>query len=109
MNEICDEERFSKIIAAALEQVRNGVHDGLFTARGPQEENWGIERQVKKNYGELKGFSYRCCHGRFFVSLSGLLLSIGVLVLLDDHVDGSKWMATSQAHSMLARWCRTYA
>jgi cytochrome P450/NADPH-cytochrome P450 reductase len=46
MNEICDEERFSKIIAAALEQVRNGVHDGLFTARGPQEENWGIAHRV---------------------------------------------------------------
>ncbi|KAF3041836.1 hypothetical protein E8E11_004968 [Didymella keratinophila] len=46
MDEICNEERFSKIIAAALEQVRNGVHDGLFTARGPQEENWGIAHRV---------------------------------------------------------------
>jgi cytochrome P450/NADPH-cytochrome P450 reductase len=46
MDEICNEERFSNIIAAALEQVRNGVHDGLFTARGPQEENWGIAHRV---------------------------------------------------------------
>jgi cytochrome P450/NADPH-cytochrome P450 reductase len=38
MNEICDEKRFQKVIAAALEQVRNGVHDGLFTARGEQEK-----------------------------------------------------------------------
>ena len=41
MNEISDEERFSKVIAAALKEVRNGVHDGLFTAMGPQEKNWG--------------------------------------------------------------------
>ena len=46
MNEICDEERFSKKVAAALEQVRNGVHDGLFTAYGPQEKNWGIAHRV---------------------------------------------------------------
>lgn len=46
MNEICDEERFQKIVIAALEQVRNGVHDGLFTAYGPQEKNWGIAHRV---------------------------------------------------------------
>lgn len=46
MDEVCDEERFSKIIAASLEQVRNGVHDGLFTAKGPQEKNWGIAHRV---------------------------------------------------------------
>ncbi|KAJ4372866.1 hypothetical protein N0V83_003157 [Neocucurbitaria cava] len=46
MDEVCDEERFSKIIAAALDQVRNGVHDGLFTAKGPQEKNWGIAHRV---------------------------------------------------------------
>ncbi|KAF2995803.1 hypothetical protein E8E13_000542 [Curvularia kusanoi] len=46
MNEICDEERFSKTVAAGLKQVRNGVHDGLFTAYGPQEENWGIAHRV---------------------------------------------------------------
>lgn len=41
MNEICDEERFAKVVAASLDQVRNGVHDGLFTAYGPEEKNWG--------------------------------------------------------------------
>jgi cytochrome P450/NADPH-cytochrome P450 reductase len=46
MNEICDEERFTKVIAASLEQVRNGIHDGLFTAYGPQEKNWGIAHRV---------------------------------------------------------------
>jgi cytochrome P450/NADPH-cytochrome P450 reductase len=46
MDEICDEERFSKIVAAALEQVRNGIHDGLFTAYGPHEKNWGIAHRV---------------------------------------------------------------
>lgn len=42
MNEVCDENRFAKIVAAALEEVRNGVHDGLFTAYGPEEPSWGI-------------------------------------------------------------------
>jgi len=46
MNEVCDEERFSKIVAAALEQVRNGVHSGLFTAYGPQEKEWGVAHRV---------------------------------------------------------------
>lgn len=46
MDEVCDEERFSKVVAAALEQVRNGLHDGLFTAYGPQERNWGIAHRV---------------------------------------------------------------
>ncbi|KAH7095469.1 NADPH-cytochrome P450 reductase-like protein [Paraphoma chrysanthemicola] len=46
MDEVCNEERFSKIIAASLEQVRNGVHSGLFTAYGPQEKEWGIAHRV---------------------------------------------------------------
>lgn len=46
MNEICDEERFGKIIAASLGEVRNGVHDGLFTSYGPEEKNWGIAHRV---------------------------------------------------------------
>lgn len=29
MNEVCDEKRFSKHVAAALNEVRNGTHDGL--------------------------------------------------------------------------------
>ncbi|KAF2813329.1 bifunctional P-450/NADPH-P450 reductase [Mytilinidion resinicola] len=46
MNEVCDEKRFSKHIAAALQEVRNGVHDGLFTALGPEERNWGIAHRI---------------------------------------------------------------
>ncbi|PVI05918.1 NADPH-cytochrome P450 reductase-like protein [Periconia macrospinosa] len=46
MNEISDESRFSKVVAAGLKEVRNGAHDGLFTAYGPQEKNWGIAHRV---------------------------------------------------------------
>jgi cytochrome P450/NADPH-cytochrome P450 reductase len=45
-NEVCDEKRFSKIVSAGLNEIRNGVHDGLFTARGPEEKNWGIAHRV---------------------------------------------------------------
>ncbi|KAI1129854.1 bifunctional P-450:NADPH-P450 reductase [Nemania abortiva] len=45
INELCDEKRFTKIPNGVLEQIRNGVHDGLFTAR-PGEENWGIAHRV---------------------------------------------------------------
>lgn len=34
------------MIAAPLRQVRNGIHDGLFTATGPEEPNWGIAHRV---------------------------------------------------------------
>ncbi|KAF2176744.1 NADPH-cytochrome P450 reductase-like protein [Zopfia rhizophila CBS 207.26] len=46
MNEIADENRFSKIVSAALKEVRNGAHDGLFTAHGPEEKNWGIAHRI---------------------------------------------------------------
>ncbi|RMZ69227.1 hypothetical protein GMOD_00003168 [Pyrenophora seminiperda CCB06] len=45
MNEVCDNERFEKQVVASLIQVRNGVHDGLFTAHDG-EENWGIAHRV---------------------------------------------------------------
>lgn len=45
LNEICDEKRFTKIVAGGLEQVRNGVGDGLFTARHG-EENWEVAHRV---------------------------------------------------------------
>ncbi|SPO06415.1 probable bifunctional P-450:NADPH-P450 reductase [Cephalotrichum gorgonifer] len=45
VNEACDEKRFKKTISAALNQVRNGVHDGLFTAHDG-EENWGIAHRI---------------------------------------------------------------
>ncbi|KAF7900145.1 hypothetical protein EAF00_004481 [Botryotinia globosa] len=45
LNEICDEKRFTKTVAGGLEQVRNGVGDGLFTARHG-EENWELAHRV---------------------------------------------------------------
>ncbi|KLU91733.1 hypothetical protein MAPG_10682 [Magnaporthiopsis poae ATCC 64411] len=44
-NEVCDEKRFGKAIHPSLQEVRKGVHDGLFTAH-PGEENWGIAHRV---------------------------------------------------------------
>lgn len=46
MDEVCDESRFTKVIAAVLKQTRNGVGDGLGTAHGPEERNWGIAHRV---------------------------------------------------------------
>lgn len=31
-DELCDESRFSKKVGGALEEIRHGVHNGLFTA-----------------------------------------------------------------------------
>ncbi|KAJ2997809.1 hypothetical protein NUW58_g531 [Xylaria curta] len=45
VDEMCDEKRFAKIPSGVLEEIRNGVHDGLFTAK-PGEENWGIAHRV---------------------------------------------------------------
>ena len=46
LNEVCDETRFVKVIAAILKQARNGVQDGLGTAHGPGERNWGIAHRI---------------------------------------------------------------
>ncbi|KAF5013400.1 hypothetical protein FDECE_588 [Fusarium decemcellulare] len=45
VNETCNEKRFKKCVNSALTQIREGVHDGLFTAR-LGEENWGIAHRV---------------------------------------------------------------
>jgi cytochrome P450 / NADPH-cytochrome P450 reductase len=45
VNEVCNEKRFAKQVAAALEQIRNGTGDGLFTAY-TGEENWGIAHRI---------------------------------------------------------------
>lgn len=42
---MCDETRFEKVIESILGQVRNGVRDGLFTARN-DEPNWGLAHRV---------------------------------------------------------------
>ncbi|KAI9048833.1 hypothetical protein LZ554_007664 [Drepanopeziza brunnea f. sp. 'monogermtubi'] len=45
MDELCDEKRFTKMVSGALEQVRNGVSDGLFTAH-THEHNWEVAHRV---------------------------------------------------------------
>ncbi|OTA99870.1 hypothetical protein M426DRAFT_67006 [Hypoxylon sp. CI-4A] len=45
VDELCDEKRFVKIPKGPLHEIRNGVHDGLFTAR-LEEPNWGIAHRV---------------------------------------------------------------
>ncbi|KAI0075367.1 bifunctional P-450/NADPH-P450 reductase [Panus rudis PR-1116 ss-1] len=46
LNEVSDEKRFKKIIHPVLEQVRNAVTDGLFTAHVPDEPNWFIAHRI---------------------------------------------------------------
>ncbi|KAL1844507.1 hypothetical protein VTK73DRAFT_2395 [Phialemonium thermophilum] len=45
VNEACDEKRFRKGISGVLVEIRNAVHDGLFTAR-IDEPNWGIAHRI---------------------------------------------------------------
>lgn len=45
MNEISNESRFAKLVAAGLNEVRNGTHDGLFTAHNG-EHNWEVAHRV---------------------------------------------------------------
>jgi cytochrome P450/NADPH-cytochrome P450 reductase len=45
MDEVSDEKRFTKMVSGALEQIRNGIKDGLFTAY-PGEHNWEIAHRV---------------------------------------------------------------
>ncbi|CAK7204228.1 hypothetical protein SEUCBS139899_006982 [Sporothrix eucalyptigena] len=46
VNELCDEKRFKKNVGNVLKQVRNGVHDGLFTSYGEEEPNWGKAHRI---------------------------------------------------------------
>ncbi|EMD00975.1 hypothetical protein BAUCODRAFT_566786 [Baudoinia panamericana UAMH 10762] len=45
LNEICDEKRFGKLVSAGLSQLRNGTHDGLFTAQN-DETNWHLAHRI---------------------------------------------------------------
>ncbi|KAH6895217.1 cytochrome P450 [Thelonectria olida] len=45
VNEICDEKRFHKTLKTVLGVVREGVHDGLFTAYD-DEPNWGKAHRI---------------------------------------------------------------
>ncbi|KAI8976616.1 fatty acid hydroxylase [Trametes punicea] len=44
-NELSNEKRFQKTVVGALEQIRNGMGDALFSAY-PGEENWGIAHRL---------------------------------------------------------------
>lgn len=53
MNEICDEKRFTKKVSGALNEIRNAVEDGLFTAHFG-EHNWEIaHRTLVPAFGPL--------------------------------------------------------
>jgi cytochrome P450/NADPH-cytochrome P450 reductase len=45
MDEACDEKRFVKSTNSSLDQVRNGIGDGLFTAYHG-EENWALAHRI---------------------------------------------------------------
>ena len=36
VDEVCNEERFGKVVTQGLKEIRNGTHDGLFTANYPR-------------------------------------------------------------------------
>ncbi|RPD57416.1 bifunctional P-450/NADPH-P450 reductase [Lentinus tigrinus ALCF2SS1-7] len=46
VNEVSDEKRFRKKVSGGLKEVRNAAGDGLFTAFGPEEQNWGIAHRL---------------------------------------------------------------
>ncbi|KAK4998833.1 hypothetical protein LTR66_002023 [Elasticomyces elasticus] len=45
MNEVADEKRFGKTVALALNELRHGTHDGLFTAFN-EEHNWQLAHRI---------------------------------------------------------------
>lgn len=45
VDDACDEKRFKKVPGNVLAEIRNGVHDGLFTA-ATEEPNWGVAHRV---------------------------------------------------------------
>ncbi|KAI1411629.1 bifunctional P-450:NADPH-P450 reductase [Hypoxylon sp. FL1857] len=45
VDEVCDEKRFKKVPNHVLKEIREGVRDGLFTAK-LEEPNWGIAHRV---------------------------------------------------------------
>ncbi|KAK3644310.1 hypothetical protein LTR22_015314 [Elasticomyces elasticus] len=45
LEEACNEKRFGKLVSAALGELRNGIHDGLFTAQN-DEENWHLAHRI---------------------------------------------------------------
>ncbi|KAL4984978.1 cytochrome P450 [Aspergillus falconensis] len=54
LSEICDESRFHKHVSSALERLRAGTNDGLFTAHD-NEENWETaHRLLVPAFGPLR-------------------------------------------------------
>ena len=53
LNEVCDEKRFVKDVAGALEQVRNGLNDGLFTAYHGEPTWASAHRTLVPAFGPL--------------------------------------------------------
>jgi cytochrome P450/NADPH-cytochrome P450 reductase len=45
MNELCDEKRFTKRVAGALNEIRNLTGNGLFTAY-PEEHDWEVAHRT---------------------------------------------------------------
>ena len=45
VEEMCDTERFEKVVHAALEEIRDFAGDGLFTAYS-HEPNWGVAHRI---------------------------------------------------------------
>ena len=45
LDELCDEKRFTKSTKGALEQMRYGIGDGLFTAN-EGEHNWAVAHRI---------------------------------------------------------------
>ncbi|KAN0086595.1 Cytochrome P450 [Elaphomyces granulatus] len=46
VDEACNESRFQKALSGFLKELRNCVHDGLFTAEYPGDENWAIAHRI---------------------------------------------------------------
>ncbi|KAI1424799.1 bifunctional P-450:NADPH-P450 reductase [Xylaria sp. FL1777] len=82
INELCDEKRFAKIPNGVLEEIRNGVHDGLFTAK-PGEEAWGIAHRVLMPASVVRLFTFSQCVVRFdsFIDLGGTPPKMRIVIL----------------------------
>ncbi|KKF96040.1 NADPH--cytochrome P450 reductase [Ceratocystis platani] len=59
VHDCCDQSRFQKSVKGSLSQVRNGVHDGLFTAKA-HEPRWGVAHRIL-----IPAFGPVSMHGMF--------------------------------------------
>ncbi|KAL5312931.1 hypothetical protein ACEPPN_019357 [Leptodophora sp. 'Broadleaf-Isolate-01'] len=86
LNEVCDDKRFTKMVSGPLEEIRNGVHDGLFTAY-PGEHNWEIAHRVLMPVGGKMGKIWpegedKCSRGLYEID-SGFNCDVRFSILLD--------------------------